>query len=55
MMENKFDPFYNKERTLLGASVVPLAVFGLTEINYTVSPDCSSPFLSSRPVQSGES
>lgn len=30
-MENKFDPFYNKKPTPLGASVVPLAVFGLTE------------------------
>lgn len=55
IMENKFDPFYNKEPTLLGASVVPLAVFGLTEINYTILLDCSFPFLSSRLVQSGES
>ena len=35
-MENKFDPFYDKEPTPLNASVVPLAVFGLTEINYTI-------------------
>lgn len=54
-MENKFDPFYNKEPTLLGASVVPLAVFGLTEINYTISPDCSSPFIHPGLFKSGES
>lgn len=32
-MENKFDPFYNKEPTPPGASMVPLAVFGITEMN----------------------
>lgn len=40
-MENKFDPFYNKEPTPLCASVVPLAAFGLTEINHTILPDYS--------------
>lgn len=54
-MENKFDPFCNKEPTPLDASLVPLAVTGFTEISYTILPDYSSLSLSSRPVQSGQS
>lgn len=54
-MENKFDPFYHKEPTPLGASVVPLTVSGVTEINYTILFDYFLPSLSSRPVESGES
>lgn len=54
-MENKSDPFCNKEPTPLDTSLVPLAVTGFTEINYTILPDYSSLSLSSRPVQSGQS